>query len=269
LHAAERMPVGANNLLVHMVLGSRTFLDGLRSALAYQQVVAHGQVVSLVERDDAVVIELHRVDGDLPVTRNEIEFMAGVFLRLGAFSVGSAWRLREVRFEHASPHDVAEYERVFGCRVAFAQRDDALVVPRSVMTRRLPHHCADAVRALEAAAAAQVRRLASPSVAGEVRSRVLLRLRARRPVSDVDALAAEIHLSARTLQRRLGAEGTSFSAVVEGVRRDLTIELLDGEVTLAQVARAVGFSGTSALVRAFKRWTGETPSLRRARSGAP
>jgi AraC-like DNA-binding protein len=268
LHAAERMPVGANNLLTHMVLGSRTFLEGLRRALAYQRVVAHGSVVSLVERDDTVAIELRRVDGDLPVTRNEIEFMAVVFLRLGAFAVGRAWRLREVRFEYPVPPDVAEYERVFGCRVAFAERDNALVVPRAVMTRRLPHHCADAVRALEAAADAQVGRLVRPSVAGDVRSRVVVRLRAREPVTDVDAVAAELHLSVRTLQRRLGAERTSFSEVVEAARRDLAIELLDAGMSLAEVARAVGFSDASVLVRAYKRWTGETPSVRRARVGA-
>lgn len=268
LHAAERLPVGANNILVHMVIGSRTLLDGLRRALAYQRVVAHGRVASLDERGDAVAIVLRRVDGDLPVTRHEIEFMAVVFWRLGAFAAGRAWRLREVRFEHPIPFDVAEYERVFGCRVAFAQRENALVVPRAVMTRRLPHHCADAVRALEAAADAQVSRLAMPTVAGDVRSRVLVRLRAREPVGDVDAIAAALHVSVRTLQRRLGAEGTSFRDVVEGARRDLAIELLEGGAPVATVARAVGFSETSALVRAYRRWTGERPSLRRPRSDA-
>jgi AraC-like DNA-binding protein len=41
-----------------------------------------------------------------------------------------------------------------------------------------------------------------------------------------------------------------------------------GDATLDQVAGAVGFSATSALVRAFKRWTGESPSAHRARTGS-
>src|SRR5262245_40152310 len=45
LHAAARAPVGANNLLVHMLLSSRTLQDGLRRLLLYQRVLAHGQVV--------------------------------------------------------------------------------------------------------------------------------------------------------------------------------------------------------------------------------
>lgn len=269
LHAAERMPVGANNLLVHMVVGSRTFLDGLRLTLSYQRVLGHGQVATLEERGDAAAIRFRRVDSDLPVTRNEVEFLAVLLMRLGTFALGTRWRLRTVHFDYPVPADVAEYERIFRAPVRFAQPENALIVPWTVMTRRLPHHCAEAVRALEAAAEAQVRRLATPTVAGDVRGRVLARLRARRPVSDVETMAALMHVSPRTLQRKLGAERTSFRDVVEEARRDLTIELLDGDAPLEQVARAVGLSGPSALVRAFRRWTGKSPSEHRALLRAP
>jgi len=269
LRAAARAPVGANNLLIHMLVSSRTFLEGLRRVLPYQRVLAHGRVVTLDERGDDAVLRLGRVEGDLPITRNEVEFLAVMLVRLGAFALGSAWRLRAVHFEHPAPADAREYERVFGCPVRFAQRENALAVPSAVVNRPLPHHCADTVRALEAAADAQVRRLAAPSTAGDVRGRVLLRLRARRPPGDVDAIAAELHLGARTLQRRLADEHTSFSAVVDEARRDLVIEMLDEGATLERVAAAVGFADTSVLVRAFRRWTGESPSEHRARRGTP
>jgi AraC-like DNA-binding protein len=264
LHAAARAPVGANNLLIHIVVSSRTFLEGLRRVLPYQRVLAHGRVVTLEERRGDAVIRLSRVEGDLPITRNEVEFLAVMLVRLGVFALNTAWRLGAVHFEHPVPGDAREYERVFRSPVHFAQRENALIVPTSVMNRPLPHHCDEAVRALEAAADAQVRRLAAPSVAGEVRGRVLLRLRARRPVGDVDAIAAELHLGARTLQRRLADEQTSFSGVVDEARRDLAIELLDGDATLERVAAAVGFSDSSVLVRAFKRWTGRSPSEHRS-----
>jgi AraC-like DNA-binding protein len=264
LHAAARAPVGANNLLVHMVVSSRTFLDGLRRVVPYQRVLAHGRVVTLEERGDDSAIKLSRVEGDLPITRHEVEFLAVMLVRLGQFALGGAWRLRAVHFEHPGPSDTQEYARIFRSPVHFGRRESALVVPTSAMTRRLPHHCAEAARALEAAAEEQVRQLAAPSVAGEVRGRVLVRLRAKRPAGEVDAVAAELHVSARTLQRRLTAERTNFSRVVEEARRDLAVELLAGDATLDRVAAAVGFSGTSALVRAFKRWTGQSPSEHRA-----
>jgi AraC-like DNA-binding protein len=266
LHAAAAAPVGANNLLVHMVLTSRTFLDGLERVLHYQRVLAHGRVVTLEERDDVAVIGLARVDGDLPITRDEVDFLAVMLARLGEFALGAAWRLRAVRFERPVPREAGDYERIFRCPVQFGQPENALVVPERVVTRRLPHHCAEALRALEMAAEAQVRRLSSPTVAGDVRGRVLARLRARRPPGDVDAIAAELHVSTRTLQRRLAVERTTFSRVVEEARCTLAIELLDGDAKVDRVAAAVGFSGTSALARAFKRWTGKRPAEHRSQA---
>jgi AraC-like DNA-binding protein len=267
LRAAARAPVGANNLLIHMLVSSRTFLEGMRRVLPYQRVLAHGRVVTLEERGDDAVLRLGRVEGDLPITRHEVEFLAVMLVRLGHFALGPKWRLRAAHFEHPAPADAREYEGVFGCPVRFAERRNALFVPGAVVKRPLPHHCADTVRALETAADAQVRRLAVPSTAGDVRGRVLVRLRARRPVGDVDAIAAELHLGARTLQRRLADERTSFSAVVDEARRDLAMDMLDDGGTLEHVAAAVGFAHASVLVRAFKRWTGGSPSEHRARRG--
>jgi AraC-like DNA-binding protein len=265
LHAAARAPVGANNLLIHMVISSRTLLDGFRRTLPYQRVLAHGRVVMLEDRAETVAIRLSRVEGDLPITRNEVEFLAFMLARLGRFALNGAWRLAAVHFEHPVPREAEEYTRVFRSPVHFAQRENALIVPAAVMSRPLPHHSEETVRALEAAAAAKVRALAAPSIAGDVRSRVLVHLRAKRAVADVDAIAAELHLSARTLQRRLGDERTSFSTVADEARRDLAVELLDRNASLERIATAVGFADTSVLVRAFKRWTGETPSAYRAR----
>ena len=265
LHAAARAPAGANNLLIHMVLGSRTFLDGLRRTLPYQRVLAHGRVVTLEERADDIVIRLSRVDGDLPITRHEVEFLAVMLVRLGTVALRRAWRLREVHFEHAAPDDVEDYGRIFHSPVRFSQAESALIVPASVMRRRLPNHCAEAVRALEVAADAKVRRLAAPSVAGDVRGRVLVHLRAKRSVADVDTIAAEMHVSARTLQRRLADERTTFSAVADQARRDLAVELVDGDAPLERVAAAVGFADASVLVRAFRRWTGRPPGEHRSR----
>ena len=109
-----------------------------------------------------------------------------------------------------------------------------------------------------------MRRLAAPFVAGDMRGRVLARLRARRPAPDVDAIAAELHVGARTLQRRLADEGTSFTDVVDETPRDIAPELLDGDATLDRIAAAVGFLDSSVLVRAFRRWTGRTPRAHRA-----
>jgi AraC-like DNA-binding protein len=76
-----------------------------------------------------------------------------------------------------------------------------------------------------------------------------------------------LHVSERSLQRRLDAEGTSFAQLVDEVRRDLALRYVaDARIALGEVAYLLGFAEPSPFYRAFKRWTGMTPSAaRRAR----
>ena len=262
LHAAMRMPLGLNNPLAYLVMVSPTLLDGFARAGPYQRALAHGNVMSLAPRGDAVAMLLTRVDGDLPVTRNEIEFMIGVLARFGAFVLSDAWRLAAIHFEHdAPPGGSGEHVAAFGCPVLFGMDENALVVSREVMTHRSPHHSPRMMRVLEAEAATLVARLDAPSMAGEVRARLRAGRRCR--VCDASTIAQELHVSLRTLQRRLSDEGTRFSAVVDMVRRDVALELLAEGMTVERTARAVGFSGSRALIRATKRWTATTPDVLR------
>jgi len=79
-------------------------------------------------------------------------------------------------------------------------------------------------------------------------------------------VAKRVALSERTLQRKLKREGINLRAVVDGVRRELALKLLtDPELSVAQVAEAVGFREATSLVRALRRWTGESPTGYRLR----
>jgi AraC-like DNA-binding protein len=76
-------------------------------------------------------------------------------------------------------------------------------------------------------------------------------------------VARRLGLGARTLQRRLRDRGIGFRALVDDVRRESAIRRLrDPEVSVTEVAFALGFSGPSAFHHAFRRWTGRSPSAR-------
>jgi AraC-like DNA-binding protein len=84
-------------------------------------------------------------------------------------------------------------------------------------------------------------------------------------------VAAALRMPARTLQRRLAAEGTSLQREVEEIRKVMAVAVLrDGSVTIEDVAFLLGYSEPSTFFRSFKRWTGFTPaaSVRAPRSGA-
>ena len=83
----------------------------------------------------------------------------------------------------------------------------------------------------------------------------------------LSATARELHMSERTLARRLEQEGTSFSQLLEQTRRQLAMRYVEhSDLALSEVAFLLGFSQVSAFHRAFKRWTQTTPLEHRARA---
>lgn len=84
--------------------------------------------------------------------------------------------------------------------------------------------------------------------------------------SSLAEVARTLNLSPRTLHRRLEAEGSSFQAIKDALRRDLAINrLAKTRQTLAAVAAELGFTDSAAFYRAFVRWTGIAPAHYRRR----
>ena len=81
-----------------------------------------------------------------------------------------------------------------------------------------------------------------------------------------ERVAQALHLSQRTLQRRLQEEGTSYQQLLDDTRRDMAEQYLQQPgLTLLEVAYLLGFADPSNFFRAFRRWFGCTPNEYRAR----
>ncbi len=78
--------------------------------------------------------------------------------------------------------------------------------------------------------------------------------------ANIDAIADELNISNKTLERRLAERGQSFSALLDETRCKAAKHYLEEtDMRIAQVAYMAGYTEPAALVRAFKRWTGTTP----------
>ena len=86
--------------------------------------------------------------------------------------------------------------------------------------------------------------------------------------AQIDRVARKLGLTARSLQRRLKDEGSSFQEIREEAKRVLAQRYLDDDLAITEISFLLGFSEPSAFFRAFKRWTGLTPiegrTMRRA-----
>ena len=79
--------------------------------------------------------------------------------------------------------------------------------------------------------------------------------------ANLDRVASDLGLSRQTLYRRLKAEGTTLEEVLDALRRRLALRYIRDEgVSAKEAAYRLGFSDPAAFSRAFKRWTGQSPS---------
>ena len=77
----------------------------------------------------------------------------------------------------------------------------------------------------------------------------------------LEQVASEFHVTPTTLRRRLEAEGTSYQNLKDELRRDAAVHYLcTTQLSVTELARLMCFQDTSALRRAFKKWTGVQPT---------
>lgn len=172
-------------------------------------------------------------------------------------TLGADLKPLSVCFRHLPPPEVEVYEAFYGCPVSFGDKANQIRFARAVWDRAPPQANAMSHRFFDN----QCRRLAAVMdeplrYADVLRSR----LRATMPIPSLPAVVDTLHLTTRTLQRRLDEEGTSFSAVLAEVRRERAMELMArSHLDNSAIAHCLGFEDASAFSRAFKSWTGQSP----------
>ncbi|MDD3763446.1 MAG: AraC family transcriptional regulator [Nevskiales bacterium] len=194
-----------------------------------------------------------------------IQFMQAARASMTRWLTGRPDMQAEAHFSFAAPDDCSVYRRIFGGPLRFGQPVNQLIVPDTYL--RAPIVLADADRRSRAEldASALLEALSGDAeFTQRLRAAVLDRL--ERGQATLDAVAGELVLTPRTLQRRLDREGRSFREVLHEVRLARAQQCLsDPALRLAEVAFLLGYAEQSAFQYAFKRWTGLTPGQYRRR----
>ena len=169
----------------------------------------------------------------------------------------------QVRFRHARPADAGTYERVLGVPVYFGCAGTEARFSGRMLSLPIPDANARLCAFFERYASAKIERLLPMT---SMAQRLRAAIRAQLPDGEVTLakLAQRLHLSARTLQRRLSDEGTSLQSELDEVRRQQALYFLEGGTAIAELSWLLGYAEPSAFHRAFKRWTGTSPEAWRA-----
>jgi AraC-like DNA-binding protein len=246
-------------LLGYTVYYSRDLIDALRRFARFGKILSEAIQFKIVETNTQATLSW-QAHPSLVVLKHPVE--AGVALIVAVAREITATDLEPISVELPSPEPdtVAAYDSVFRCPVSFGRADGSVTFSRQQMT--LPVEASDPtlVGYLDELAAKTIAPLGEhgESTTNAVRRILWSRLPGGR--TDLRQAAADMKVSERTLQRRLEEEGSSFSRVLDELRRDLSHELLvDRKLAVSEVAFLLGYSEPSAFQRAFRRWRGVSP----------
>jgi AraC-like DNA-binding protein len=173
----------------------------------------------------------------------------------------------EVRFAHTSPLESRPYRNTFGgTRCRFSSGDIGFSFPRAHTDRPLATADLQLHRTMTMAAEALMTTLPRDPTRLSEHVRTLLALDLTAPAPSVSTIARMLRMSKRTFTRRLAAEQTTFSTLVEEARRERALLLLRKRLSLEQIARELGYAHSSSFARSFRRWTGCNPTAYRRRT---
>lgn len=269
-HVGLQMRIASHGYVGLAAMTASTVREALAIAVRFAPTRTNALSLRLdVEEDEArLVIVEHASFGP---ARDAVLFA----LLIGLWKIGNAitgLSLEEHVPEGAAGADVPFAEPAYFARFAdiaprirFGQPTSCLRFDRTLLDRPLVTGDPAASRLTLEQCERELEALA-PSVASRVRALLPLPQGGFR---SLEALAKAMYVSTRTLKRRLAAEGTSYTALVESARRARAEELLRAPGrTLDEIAAELGYGDAAAFSRAFRRWTGSAPGAWRKR-GSP
>ena len=266
------MPIGSFELLCRAIASAPTLAQALDRASRYLRILLPDVAVGV--RRDAGRAHLTVFErwplaarGDDPGRVFAYEWLLRLIHGLACWLVGRGLALDRVAFPYPRPPHADDYSLIYTEHATFdapaldAEFDATLL---DLPIRRDETAVDTFLQGAPASITALYRR--DREMVLKVRDLLAGALPAN---LELDRIAAALHLSPRTIHRRLTEEGTNFRAVKDTLRRDLALARLSkSREAVAQIAADLGYADTSAFFRAFTGWTVMAPSDYRRRTGS-
>jgi AraC-like DNA-binding protein len=259
LEVARHVHPSVADALGYAWLASVTLREGMTRLARYMRIVAG--IARVRFREAPAGGELVFEPAALPPGRHDAFY--GTVVRYCRASRGPGFRPLALALTRGAPADPARHERLFECPIAFGAPESVLLLPHADLDARLPTASPEVAAMTERLLESQLARADRQDLVAQLQARILDALPSGPPTEE--QVARGLALSQRTLQRRLAAVGTTYGDVLDRMRHELALHhLRDAQLQISEIAYLLGFAEAASFNRAFRRWTGRTPSEYRA-----
>ncbi|MFS0553914.1 AraC family transcriptional regulator ligand-binding domain-containing protein [Brevibacillus sp. 179-C9.3 HS] len=242
---------------------ARDYRDALNRMARYKQ-LCPPESLRITEEGRRCTIELEWMRSEQPGPPVLVGTTLAFLLELGRRGTGKHLTAQSVEFSH-SMGDVATLEAYFGCPIRIGATGNRLTLHRGDLDRLFLSYNQELLEILTPVLDRSLAEQCSRSMADMVKWILKRSLTGGR--LDIRAVASELGMSDRTLQRRLTDECTTFKQLLTQARHEQAKEYLaDLNLDIKEVAFLVGYDDQNSFYRAFRLWEGDTPSNWRSKN---
>ncbi len=241
-------------------MASESLYDALERLTRYSKMITDAAEFRLGEASNSyrlVVCWRHQRGTD-----QAMDAAMGAILGMCRMSYGAELNPLRLTLQREPPPSLHRFEEVFRAPVQFSAAENALYLGKREVDTPLPTANAELARANERVITKYLAQFERGSVKLQVEAKLLERLPSGH--TSQESIAKALHLSSRSLQRKLKEEGTTYKQLLEDTRRELAAQYVkESELSVGEITFLLGFSEPANFSRAFKRWTGVSPSAYR------
>ncbi len=240
-------------------LTSDSLYDALSRLVRYYRVISDSIELELAVAGQECRVSIGKVLQRRRSYDQSHDALWAALISLCRISTSDSFVPLSVELERPKPPCVADFYALFRAPITFGARRDSMTFRRDEVERPLPTANRALAHGNEQIVADYMARLDQKRFSDRVRHRLVETL----PTGAVEAgeVARALNVSLRTLQRRLADEDTTWSGLLDQARRELALRFIgERRMSVKEATYVLGFSEPANFTRAFRRWTGRSPT---------
>lgn len=244
-------------------LASATLQEALERLVRYFRIIIVGERLQLEQAREGFWLSIE-TPMEYPRAPDLLyDLMTAAVVHMCRLGAGEGFSPLRVTLRRPEPPCGDRFTEYFRAPVEFGAGADALLLPSDPLMAQLPTGNIEIAHASEKVVQRYLAGLDRTEIAVQVKAKLVDMLPSGH--ASEQAVADALHMSLRSLQRKLKAEGTSYKTLLDSTRHDLAVQYVrSSRMSINEITYLLGFSEPGNFSRAFKRWTGNSPSEYRA-----
>ncbi|WP_410513485.1 AraC family transcriptional regulator [Paenibacillus sp. BR2-3] len=246
-------------LIGYILLNSNTLNQAFENYQRYNILLCSGIVYDLQIIDGEAKFSFWVSDSSRNPTYHLMDSILSSTYKIIQKLTGDPLQLKMVSFTHGAPSDIQPYANLFGTKLVFNQKENALIFDAKILDLPVVYRNQQLLEIVENHAIQMIRALKLEQTFSEIVSLAIIK-RFDGSIPRIQDIARSLGFSVRSIQLQLKKDNTTFKDLLTIIRKNMAERYLkDPSFSISDISYALGFSEPVSFHLAFKKWTGQTP----------